>query len=117
VNSEGQRDADAWGKAARWVGYWGTVEGKDVGISILDHPKNLRHPAHWHARDYGLFAANPFGLHDFTGAPPGSGDHVIPDGGTLTLRYLLVFHEGDAEAAGIEPRWRAWSADPAKDTP
>jgi len=117
VNSEGRRDADAWGEAARWVGYWGPVEGRTVGISILDHPRNLRHPSHWHARDYGLVAANPFGLHDFTGASRGAGDHVIPAGGTLTLRYLLVFHEGDPETAGIEARWRSWSAADAKDTP
>ncbi|MFM7207300.1 MAG: PmoA family protein [Planctomycetaceae bacterium] len=113
VNSEGQRDAAVWGKAARWVDYWGPVEGRTVGVAIFDHPANLRHPTHWHARDYGLVAANPFGLHDFTGAPQGSGDHTIPAGGSLTLRYLFVFHEGDAEAAGIEGRWRTWAGSSA----
>jgi hypothetical protein len=111
LNSEGLRDADVWGKAARWVGYWGPVEGRTVGIAILDHPRNLRHPTHWHARDYGLFAANPFGLHDFTGVAKGTGDHVIPAGGSLTLRHLIVFHEGDPPAAGIEDRWQAWAKD------
>jgi hypothetical protein len=110
LNSEGQRDADVWGKAARWVGYWGPIDGAVMGIAMLDHPANLRHPSHWHARDYGLFAANPFGLHDFTKAPKGSGDHVIPAGGSLTLRYLLVFHRDDPETAGIEARWQAWAA-------
>lgn len=109
LNSEGHRDADAWGKAARWVAYWGPIEGKTVGVAILDHPTNLRHPTHWHARDYGLVAANPFGLHDFIGAPKGSGDYTIPAGGSLTLRYLLVFHEGDAESAGIDGIWKRWA--------
>jgi hypothetical protein len=109
TNSEGQRDDDVWGKAARWVGYWGPIGGKTVGIAVLDHPDNLRHPTHWHARDYGLVAANPFGLHDFTGAAKGTGDHTIPAGGSLTLRYLFVFHEGDSEAAGIEDRWQRWA--------
>ncbi|MFM7243794.1 MAG: PmoA family protein [Planctomycetaceae bacterium] len=109
TNSEGQRDADAWGKAARWVDYWGPLGGRTVGVAVLDHPGNLRHPTRWHARDYGLVAANPFGLHDFTGAPKGSGDHVIPAGESLTLRYLFVFHEGDAEAAGIDGVWQRWA--------
>ena len=109
VNSAGQENAAAWGKPARWVDYSGTVGGHAVGIAILDHPNNLRHPTCWHARDYGLFAANPFGLHDFTGAAKGSGDHTIPAGGSLTLRYRIVIHDGDAAAAGIEGRWRDWT--------
>jgi len=120
TNSEGLRDADVWGKRARWVGYWGPIDGTTVGVAVLDHPANLRHPTHWHARDYGLVAANPFGLHDFTGAPQGSGDHTIPAGGSLTLRYLFVFHEGDSEAAGIEGRWQRWAeatAEPAAAAP
>jgi hypothetical protein len=109
VNSEGERNATAWGRPARWVDYSGTIDGKPVGIAVFDHPGNLRHPTRWHARGYGLFAANPFGLHDFAGEPRGSGSHTIPDGGTLRLRYRFVFHEGDAEHAGIERRWREWA--------
>lgn len=109
VNAAGQRDADAWGKAARWVAYWGPVDGRTVGVAIGDHPANLRHPSHWHARDYGLVAANPFGLHDFTGAPQGSGDYTLPAGASRTFRYLVVLHEGDAETAGIEARWQRWA--------
>ena len=109
VNAAGQRDADAWGKAARWICYWGPVDGRTVGVAIGDHPANLRHPSRWHARDYGLVAANPFGLHDFTGAPKGSGDYTLPAGESLTFRYLVVLHEGDAETAGIEARWQRWA--------
>ena len=115
TNSEGDRDAAVWGKSARWVDYWGPVAGRTVGVAVLDHPANLRHPTHWHARDYGLVAANPFGLHDFTGAAKGAGDHAIPAGGTLQLRYLIVFHEGDAAAARIDDVWRRWAA--GKDGP
>ena len=112
VNSEGHRDADVWGKPARWVDYWGPIDGETVGVAVFDHPGNLRHPTHWHARDYGLVAANPFGLHYFAGARPGAGDHTIPAGGSLTLRHLLVFHAGDAAAADIEALWRRWAAAP-----
>jgi hypothetical protein len=109
LNSEGQRDADAWGKPARWVAYWGPVDGKAVGLVVGDHPSNPRHPAHWHARDYGLLAANPFGLHDFAGAPAGSGDYTIPAGESRAFRYLVILHEGDTESVGAEGLWRAWA--------
>ena len=32
-----------------------------VTIAILDHRSNPGYPTHWHARGYGLFAANPLG--------------------------------------------------------
>ncbi|NBV45989.1 MAG: hypothetical protein EBR86_10225 [Planctomycetia bacterium] len=108
INSEGQENGAAWGKRARWVDYSGTIDGRVVGIAMFDHPTNLRHPTWWHARDYGLFAANPFGAHDFSGAEKGSGAHTIPAGGTLAFRYLVILHEGDAAAAGIEARYRRW---------
>lgn len=109
VNSEGERNDKAWGRPARWVDYSGKIDGRAVGIAVLDHPDNLRHPTRWHARGYGLFAANPFGLHDFAGEPPGSGSHTIVDGGELRLRYRFVFHGGDAESAGIDRRWQQWA--------
>ena len=65
VNSEGVRDGATWGKRAAWCDYYGPVEGKTVGVAIFDHPQNPRYPTWWHVRDYGLFAANPFGQHDF----------------------------------------------------
>lgn len=117
TNSAGDRDADVWGKRARWVDYWGPIDGRTVGVAVLDHPGNLRHPTHWHARDYGLVAANPFGLHDFTKAASGTGDHTIPAGGSLTLRHLFVFHEGDAAAAGIDGIWERWAGAAAATPP
>jgi hypothetical protein len=109
VNSEGAKDASIWGKSARWVDYSGTVDGKAVGIACLDHPSNLRHPTTWHARDYGLIAANPFGLHDFGKKPAGAGDYTIKKGDSLTLRYRWLFHTGDTATAKIEERWKKWA--------
>lgn len=113
VNSAGEVDAAAWGRRARWVDYSGTIDGRAVGVAILDHPANLRHPTFWHAREYGLFAANPFGLHDFTKAEPGAGAHTIPAAGSLTFRHLVVLHEGDAPAADVEGRWLRWAGEGA----
>ncbi len=109
VNSEGESGAAIWGKHARWVDYSGTIDGKAVGIACFDHPSNLRHPTTWHARDYGLIAANPFGLSDFEKKPKGTGDHTIKKGESLTLRYRWLFHTGDAAAAKVEEKWKAWA--------
>jgi len=67
VSSEGLEDEKAWGKPAAWVDYYGPIQGETLGIAILNHPSSFRYPTHWHVRPYGLFAANPWGLHDFTG--------------------------------------------------
>jgi len=108
VNSEGQRDVDVWGQPARWIDFSGVIDNQSLGIAILDHPGNLRHPTRWHARGYGLCAANPFGLHDFSSVPKGTGDWTIPAGGSLTLRYLFIVHSGDAATAAIENHWQRW---------
>jgi len=109
VNATGQRDRDAWGKRALWCDYTGIVEGEVVGIAIFDHPNNLRHPTYWHVRDYGLFAANPFGVHDFVpGTPKGEGDYLLKKGETLTFRYRLWLHKGRTEEAGVSQQYDAY---------
>ncbi len=110
LNSEGLKDAGIWGKPARWVDYSGPIDGKVTGIACFDHPSNLRHPTTWHARDYGLIAANPFGLHDFDKKNArGAGDHTIKKGESLTFKYRWLFHTGDTAAAKIEDRWKKWA--------
>lgn len=112
VTAAGLKDSEAWGKRAEWVDYYGPVDGETVGVAILDHPSNLRFPTYWHVRDYGLFAVNPFGLHDFIrGAPPGAGKYTVPEGKTLTFRYRVIFHKGTTEEADIAGLWAAY-ADP-----
>ena len=112
INSAGNRDADTWGKRAEWCDYYAEHKGKTYGIAIFDHPGNLRHPTWWQVRDYGLFAANPFGKHDFENLKdqPHAGDHTIPAGGSLTLRYRFVFHNGDEKAAKIAERYADYTA-------
>lgn len=110
VNSEGVTDGGTWGKRAKWVDYSGPVEGRTVGVAIFDHPTNPRHPTWWHVRDYGLFAANPFGVHDFERKPAGTGDFKIPSGESRTWRYRIVLHPGDTAAAGVAGLYDAYVA-------
>ncbi|MCL5097915.1 MAG: PmoA family protein [Candidatus Omnitrophica bacterium] len=110
VNSAGQRDNDTWGKRADWCDYYGPVNGQTVGVAIFDHPGNPRHPTWWHVRDYGLFAANPFGEHDFEGKPAGTGNLTIPAGHDLTFRYRLLFHKGDEQQSKVAERYLEYVA-------
>ena len=109
VNSEGVRDDATWGKRAKWCDYYGPVEGKTVGVAIFDHPQNPRHPTWWHVRDYGLFAANPFGQHDFERLPDKSaGNLVVPAGKSITFRYRFYLHEGNDEQAKVAEKYKAY---------
>lgn len=114
ANSEGQRDGDCWGKRARWTAFFGPDEKDEPAVvAILDHPDNLRHPTWWHARSYGLLAANPFGVHHFENREdPQAGAHTIPAGGELEQRYLVLLHHGDLESASLEERWRNFAGKP-----
>jgi hypothetical protein len=111
INSEGVTGKDVWGKRAAWIDYWGTVNGKVVGIALYNHPRNPRHPTWWHARPYGLFTANPFGIHDFEGEPAGSGDMTIRSGHSVTLRYRIVLHAGSPTEAGIAEQYSVYAND------
>ncbi|HUR47690.1 MAG TPA: PmoA family protein, partial [Candidatus Saccharimonadales bacterium] len=105
VLTSGQLDDKAWGKHSDWCDYYGPVHGKTVGIAIFDHPQNPRHPTTWHVRDYGLFAANPFGLHDFEKKEKGAGDLTIAPGKAVTFRYRVLLHEGDTKSAKVAERY------------
>ncbi len=102
LNSAGDENKDLWGKAAKWVNYWGEVDGKSVGVSIFDHPKNPRHPTTWHARDYGLIAVNPFGYSYFYKGQNKRGDLTIKDGESVTFRYRFLFHGNGADKTKVE---------------
>jgi len=110
VNSEGARDEAAWGKRAAWCDYYGPVNGQLVGVAIFDHPQNPKHPTWWHVRHYGLFAANPFGVHDFENKPEGTGNITIPSGQSLTFRYRFYFHKGDDKQAKVAEHYREYAA-------
>ena len=111
-NSEGHKDGAAWGKRAKWVAYHGpNSEGEATVVALMDHPDNLRHPTWWHARDYGLLAANPFGQHDFEGKKkePHLGDHLLEKGKSLTQKYRLIIQHGSFSAGSLKTNFTNFS--------
>ncbi len=107
-NVEGMKGEKAvWGKPSDWADYSGEIDGEKLGIAIFDHPQNSRR-ARWHARAYGLFAANPFGLSTFTGDKSQNGSVTLEPGRTLHFRYRVIIHPGDAKSAGIAKLWEQY---------
>jgi hypothetical protein len=97
VNSEGQKTTkECWGQPAKWVDYTGTVDSKQYGVALMDHPGNFR-PSRYHVRDYGLFSMSPFGegayQNDAAKSKPVTLDEKLP---SLRFRYGLYVHDGDS---------------------
>ena len=110
VNSEGIKDGATWGQKATWVDYSGPVDGKTLGIGMFEHPKNPRYPTRWHVRDYGLFAANPFCAHEMDKSlEKGAGAYKLPSGQSVTFKYRIFIHEGDAQAAKVADRYSEYA--------
>ncbi len=111
LNSSGARgDKDCWGRKADWCDYSGEIDGKPVGITMFDDPKN-RCRACWHVRAYGLLAANPFGRAE--SGFPAQKDTPEPllrlqPNEELSLRYGLLLHAGDAK---IKEHYRKFLSD------
>ena len=95
VYDSGQGEETTWGKQAAWVDYSGPLaSGAQWGHTVVDHKENPWHPAYWHVRGYGLFTANPFGVHDFKGDESADGSWTIPSGEQAVARFRLVIHPG-----------------------
>lgn len=95
INAQGgEREANVWGKRSEWVDYAGVLDGEKVGVVMMDHPGNPRHPTYWHSRGYGLHSINPFGVHDFLNDPKQDGSLTVEPGKHVRFRYRVVVHPG-----------------------
>jgi hypothetical protein len=87
-------EKECWGKRADWMDFAGKIDDEELGVAIFDHPGNPAHPTYWHARAYGLFAANPFGVRDFTGDKNANGSMTVEKGAALRFRFRVLIHPG-----------------------
>jgi hypothetical protein len=92
-SSEGATGKAVWGTRAKWMDLYGRIGDEKISLVIMGHPENLSYPTHWHARGYGLFAANPFGVKDFTEGKEEL-NYAISAGESLTLRYRVIVSSG-----------------------
>ncbi|MBC6608862.1 PmoA family protein [Hymenobacter sp. BT188] len=95
LTSAGKRGNDAWSTRAAWCKAFGKIGSDSVSVTIIDHPQNPNYPTFWHARGYGLFAANPLGEKIFTNAKSAK-NLQLKKGESVTFRYRIVIDEGNA---------------------
>jgi hypothetical protein len=99
LTSEGVKGEAAWSTRGRWCALTGHNDaGHTVTIAIFDHPGNVNYPTYWHARGYGLFAANPLGQHMFD-AKQAPLNYTLDKGQSATFRYRIAIY---ARAATVE---------------
>jgi hypothetical protein len=85
---------------APWMDYTGRVEGKTVGVAMMNHPTSWRYPTGWHVRNYGLAAANAFFV---------QGEHHLKKGESITLKYRVYFHAGDPKDGKVAEVWAGYA--------
>jgi hypothetical protein len=94
-----------WGKRSNWVDYTAEIGGEKLGVAMFDYPSNPRHPTYWHARDYGLFALNPFGRNAFDDTQEES-KWKLAKGEKLDFRWMVLVHPADADVAKLYGDWK-----------
>jgi Family of unknown function (DUF6807) len=99
--SEGKEGDAAWGTRGRWCALSGKLGDEDVTLAILDHPSNPGAPTYWHARGYGLFAANPLGQKALSDGKE-TLDFSLAPGASATFRYRVAIVSRPFATADIE---------------
>jgi hypothetical protein len=70
------------------------INGEKVSLVIIDYPSNVGYPTYWHARGYGLFAANTLGQKIFSDGEKEL-NFSMDKGDTTTFKYRLVVASED----------------------
>jgi hypothetical protein len=109
--SEGVEGEDAWGTRADWVNLFGQVNGESVNVVIFDHPDNVGYPTYWHARGYGLFAANPLGQAVFSDGAEML-NFALQNGESVTFKHRVLLLSGErASQESLNQRFNAFASE------
>jgi len=109
LTSKGARGSAAWGTRGAWCILKGKTGDKSVTVAILDHPGNPGYPTYWHARGYGLFAANPLGRSIFDSAQPPM-NFTIEKDQTATFRYRVILFSYDVNVGQMNHEEEVFAA-------
>jgi hypothetical protein len=101
LNAAGTQGEAVWGQPAPWLALSGTIQSRPVSLVVFDHPANLNHPPFWHARGYGLLAANPLGTAFFTEGKKQT-NLQLRQGERITFRYRIILADEHLTSAQIE---------------
>ncbi len=92
-SSEGIEGDSVWSTRGKWVNLNGRIGEEAISLVILDNPKNVGYPTYWHARGYGLFAANPLGQKEFSKGKE-TLNFQLKAGQSVTFRYKILINSG-----------------------
>ncbi|HTE13335.1 MAG TPA: PmoA family protein, partial [Chitinophagaceae bacterium] len=94
ITSEGKEGDAAWSTRGRWCKVYAKMGKDSVSVIIIDHPENPNYPTFWHARGYGLFAANPLGEKVFTNGASAK-NLQLKKGESVVFRFRIVVDDGN----------------------
>ena len=101
LTSEGKEGDSAWGTRGNWCLLYGSKNNSIISIAIIDHPQNPGYPTYWHARGYGLFAANPLGQKVFSNGRE-SLNLTLLKNQSVTFRYRVVIASGKEKLSNAQ---------------
>lgn len=101
INSEGIEGLDCWGKRADWVNLRATIGNENISLVILDHSSNVGYPTYWHARGYGLFAANPLGQEVFSKGKEKL-NFKLTKGESVTFKHRIILASSDLNKSSLD---------------
>jgi len=108
LGSDGKAGDAVWGTTGPWMSLSGSVDGKPVTIAILNHPSSTNYPTYWHARGYGLFAANPVGRHAYDPTQPERVLTLEP-GKSATFRFRILIRDAKLGRDDLEKEQSAFA--------
>jgi len=108
TSSEGKKGDAVWATRGRWVMLAGKIGDEALTVAMVDHPSNPGYPTYWHARGYGLFAANPLGQKVFSNGRETLNLTIEPRA-SITFRHRILVLAGTAAPRQLEHEFAAFS--------
>ena len=102
LNSDGNKGKGGiHGKSALWLHASGkTPSGKDAGLTMMDHPSNMRHPSIWYLEP---------GMPYFSPAVVFKEPHTLKKGESFTLTYRVFVRSCTVEKESLDAEWKQFS--------
>lgn len=107
-SSEGIEGKEVWGTRGRWMMLSARLADRPLTLAMLDHPGNPGFPTHWHARPWGLFAANPLGQNQLSKGER-TLNFALPKGQTARFHYQVLVLDKAATPEEIEAEYRSFT--------
>ncbi len=109
LSSAGIEGHDVWGTRGEWVSLTGKIEDENISVAILDYPSNPGYPTYWHARGYGLFAANPLGQKSLSDGKDEL-NFKLEKGESATFKYrIVIYSNGMIKDGQVSRDYAQWA--------